>query len=156
LQALSEKIQEALEAWKEVEDLKRCCQGQAQQVQEVERRLESAGEEVAQVRQLREASAACQRRAEVRPIRQRKVTTYNSMNAMIGLGASELSVVATGLAKMHLVEIDVQGLFLQQQESWVLFFDGGRGLRGWLPSLKRQQTMCTIWGEDFVNKIGFR
>ena len=64
-QALSEKSQEASEALEEVGKLQRQCQGHSQQVQELERLLESAGEEVATARQLREAVVESERRAEV-------------------------------------------------------------------------------------------
>ena len=45
--------------------LQRQCQGHSQQVQELERLLESAGQEVAHVRQLQEAGAESDKRAQV-------------------------------------------------------------------------------------------
>jgi septal ring factor EnvC (AmiA/AmiB activator) len=109
LQALSEKTQEALEAFQEVGELKRSCQGHTQQVQDLERLLGNAGEEVAHVGQLREASAACERRAEVKPTCAKKSHKYFFE---IHMEASSEFSVAAGLAQMHPVQGNTYEPFL--------------------------------------------
>lgn len=73
-------------------ELKRRSQGHVQQVQELERLLERAGEEVADVRQLREAGDQSERRARVSGV---------SSAGHLGLEPAVGSHATAGIAKRN-------------------------------------------------------